>query len=515
MTPSLSSTPTPATTLPILPPLPDSPNSNSTTSSRSPPSFSTASHTLSSLSGSCHDVSFASPCSPSDSLHLHLPSPIANRAEPRSRNSSTESPIRLDTTSDEEEDDEEGDESSSEVEIYLNSLSMSMSEGPSIAFGVSMGRVVFSQPAADESPVLPLTSQFLLPSYSQSQSQALSLSHSQTQPPQNQAHFQPSSSQSKSLSQSQSHSYAQSQSQNQSQSEPQFQSHVHGSTHSSSQPQSQLQSQSQAQIQTTSPPLPPAPAQHTIPLPALSSPSHSHSDVGPSGPTLIFEPNPNPPLLLPATSHFSPHQLLSSNASLGPISSSTHAPSSTSLHDTSNSNTNLARDNDPNFSPLSTSSQNATSTQNLSDSADPDPDPTGKTPNVYINGLPPHFPEDQLYALAAPFGAVRSVRTFTRHVRDSESGYGFVLFEKVGDAEKCIVSLRRYRNLHPTFSKQAHKIPGTRPAPPLDIHLDTPPSWDGASEPGEDGLVGGGSAAFKAKMESLHDRASTNLYMEG
>jgi RNA recognition motif. (a.k.a. RRM, RBD, or RNP domain) len=52
---------------------------------------------------------------------------------------------------------------------------------------------------------------------------------------------------------------------------------------------------------------------------------------------------------------------------------------------------------------------------------------SSKTPNVYINGLPPHFPEDQLYALAAPFGEVKSVRTFTRHVRDSESGYGFVL----------------------------------------------------------------------------------------
>jgi hypothetical protein len=50
-----------------------------------------------------------------------------------------------------------------------------------------------------------------------------------------------------------------------------------------------------------------------------------------------------------------------------------------------------------------------------------------KTPNVYINGLPPHFPEEQLYALAAPFGPIRSVRTFTRHVKESESGYGFVL----------------------------------------------------------------------------------------
>jgi hypothetical protein len=52
---------------------------------------------------------------------------------------------------------------------------------------------------------------------------------------------------------------------------------------------------------------------------------------------------------------------------------------------------------------------------------------SNKTPNVYINGLPPHFPEDQLFALASPFGEIRSVRTFTRHVRDTESGYGFVL----------------------------------------------------------------------------------------
>ena len=44
---------------------------------------------------------------------------------------------------------------------------------------------------------------------------------------------------------------------------------------------------------------------------------------------------------------------------------------------------------------------------------------------IYINGLPP--PEDQLFALASPFGEIGSVRTFTRHVRDSESGYGFVL----------------------------------------------------------------------------------------
>ena len=54
-------------------------------------------------------------------------------------------------------------------------------------------------------------------------------------------------------------------------------------------------------------------------------------------------------------------------------------------------------------------------------------DPSQKTPNVYINGLPPHYPEDELFNLASEFGSIRSVRTFTRHVRDSESGYGFVL----------------------------------------------------------------------------------------
>ncbi|KAF5383179.1 hypothetical protein D9615_004899 [Tricholomella constricta] len=227
--------------------------------------------------------------------------------------------------------------------------------------------------------------------------------------------------------------------------------------------QAQAHAQTQAQIQTeaTSPQLPPAPAHSTIPLPPLSS------------------SNPN------------------SNSSSRP--KFTFTPSSTSVSTVQG----------PSATEDSPTDQHAHA-----------PDQTGKTPNVYINGLPPHFPEDQLFALAAPFGAVRSVRTFTRHVRDSESGYGFVLFETVEAAEKCILSLRRYRNLHPTFSKQAHKIPGTgshsasvhAQAPltlPLNIHLDTHASEEWGSEDG------GGSASFKAKMESLHDRNSTNLYMEG
>lgn len=49
------------------------------------------------------------------------------------------------------------------------------------------------------------------------------------------------------------------------------------------------------------------------------------------------------------------------------------------------------------------------------------------TPNVYINGLPPHFPDDQLLRMTCEFGTVLSVRTFTRHVGERLSGYGFVL----------------------------------------------------------------------------------------
>ncbi|TEB22302.1 hypothetical protein FA13DRAFT_1716139 [Coprinellus micaceus] len=122
-----------------------------------------------------------------------------------------------------------------------------------------------------------------------------------------------------------------------------------------------------------------------------------------------------------------------------------------------------------------------------------------KTPNVYINGLPPHFPEEQLEALTAPFGEVKSVRTFTRHVRDSESGYGFVLFGSIEAAERCIIALRKYRNLHPTFSKQVHKIPGT-------IYANSNTNNQG------DGSFGGfhsasesedGDATFKARMEAL------------
>ncbi|KAI0635328.1 hypothetical protein C8Q77DRAFT_1156630 [Trametes polyzona] len=122
---------------------------------------------------------------------------------------------------------------------------------------------------------------------------------------------------------------------------------------------------------------------------------------------------------------------------------------------------------------------------------------TSHPPNVYINGLPPNFPEEDLLAMTRVYGNVISVRTFTRHVSDKPSGYGFVLFEELSSAEKCIESLRKYRNLHPSFSKQVHKIPGTAYA--------SAPS----------ACATGPADSFKAKMEQLRDEASTNLYMEG
>ncbi|KAI0305346.1 hypothetical protein B0F90DRAFT_1815573 [Multifurca ochricompacta] len=124
-----------------------------------------------------------------------------------------------------------------------------------------------------------------------------------------------------------------------------------------------------------------------------------------------------------------------------------------------------------------------------------------RVPNVYINGLPPNFPEEQLYALTKDFGGIVSVRTFTRHVSDRPSGYGFVLYETIEGAEKCIEALRRYRNLHPSFCKA-----GTRYASLSSSGTQLALS---SSSSGTDG------DSFKARMERLKDEASTNLYVEG
>ncbi|KAJ3921957.1 hypothetical protein F5877DRAFT_12124, partial [Lentinula edodes] len=130
-----------------------------------------------------------------------------------------------------------------------------------------------------------------------------------------------------------------------------------------------------------------------------------------------------------------------------------------------------------------------------------------KSPNVYINGLPSHFPEEQLFELAAPFGEIRSVRSFTRHVGEKESGYGFVLFETVEAAEKCIQSLRRFRNLHPTFSKVEN--------PTFLVILAHGTGVRSSAAGGGTGMNQTGEISFKTKMEHLQDPNSTNLYIEG
>lgn len=98
-------------------------------------------------------------------------------------------------------------------------------------------------------------------------------------------------------------------------------------------------------------------------------------------------------------------------------------------------------------------------------------------------------------------------------------------FETVEAAERCITSLRRYRNLHPTFSKvsfflslptnigphshqQIHKIPGTPYSQMDQDSTFTSDEWDVETHQS-------GEASFKARLESLHDPTSTNLYIEG
>ncbi|KZT28171.1 hypothetical protein NEOLEDRAFT_1176314 [Neolentinus lepideus HHB14362 ss-1] len=168
------------------------------------------------------------------------------------------------------------------------------------------------------------------------------------------------------------------------------------------------------------------------------------------------------------------------------------------------------------FSQLSNAAQDTSSTLSAASSALSATSSTAsgqsfKTPNVYINGLPPNFPEEQLFNMTKEFGPVVSVRTFTRHVSERPTGYGFVLFETLEGAEKCIEALRKYRNLHPSFSKQIHKIPGT-----LYSNVDTTQCAVAGAGDGSGGAgVGVDENSFKVRMEKLKDTTSTNLYIEG
>ncbi|KAJ7917180.1 hypothetical protein B0H13DRAFT_2657917 [Mycena leptocephala] len=146
---------------------------------------------------------------------------------------------------------------------------------------------------------------------------------------------------------------------------------------------------------------------------------------------------------------------------------------------------------------------------------DADVKESGKTPNVYINGLPPNFREDQLRAIAAPFGEVLSVRCFTRQTLKSPSGYGFVLFKTLAAAEKCILTLRR-SDLHPSFSKvnKPLRVVHSPNSPILELPAPSSLSSLGSSD-SESALPGSPELDFKAKMAQLEDKNSPNVYIEG
>jgi hypothetical protein len=117
----------------------------------------------------------------------------------------------------------------------------------------------------------------------------------------------------------------------------------------------------------------------------------------------------------------------------------------------------------------------------------------------------PIFSEEQIYALAKHFDAVVSVRTFARHISDRSSGCGLVLFDSVESAESTSRVFEWYRNLHPSFCKTFHPIPGTRY---ISLPSSGTPLSSAPSSLGTDG------DSFKSRMDRLKDARSTNLYIE-
>lgn len=175
--------------------------------------------------------------------------------------------------------------------------------------------------------------------------------------------------------------------------------------------------------QARSPQLPPAPIRSTIPLPQMDEGEYR-------GDTDAHQLQH---LHRHQQMHAHEHQTVVHGAPIDlsglSLNSSMHAPRQHQQHSlglTSSQSQPMLSVN-TSFDPNSPCSPSPTSGFPTSNSDSALASMGQKTPNVYINGLPPHFPEDQLFALASPFGEIRSVRTFTRHVRDSESGYGFVL----------------------------------------------------------------------------------------
>ena len=218
---------------------------------------------------------------------------------------------------------------------------------------------------------------------------------------------------------------------------------------------SQLQSHNgNGQQHAKSPQIPPAPVHATIPLPEIDQDQHNLNERAPYVEHRQFQQQYQPlhghghgnvlergyGLVQGDTIDFGGLNIGSApQQTLGiplPLSPNNPLSSPSDFEITSSSTTSSGFDVSSSTSTAATTPALGSAVIGLRDSNAKSVDDSGgtlslsdsnKTPNVYINGLPPHFPEDQLFALASPFGEIRSVRTFTRHVRDSESGYGFVL----------------------------------------------------------------------------------------
>ena len=85
------------------------------------------------------------------------------------------------------------------------------------------------------------------------------------------------------------------------------------------------------------------------------------------------------------------------------------------------------------------------------------------TSNVYINNLPTAFTEAHLYQLRAAFGTILNLCIM---LRETGTCYGFVLsvarpqssvhltsFETIEVTESCIMWLRQFLDLHPSFAR--------------------------------------------------------------
>jgi hypothetical protein len=137
-----------------------------------------------------------------------------------------------------------------------------------------------------------------------------------------------------------------------------------------------------------------------------------YDDINPAGANANIKsqqqrPRPALPLRLPSTAAM--RRAIPASRVFPTLLPPRHIPNPTQLHPNPH----------PPAQPLKRALSHDSQVQphrNLDPETDQGQDQDHRTSNVYINGLPPHYPESGLYTLTCMFGEVRSVRTFTRHV---------------------------------------------------------------------------------------------------